>query len=91
MNILWKMSIAVLLVLGLAGCFDDDDPFYGDTTPPPEDTPPPEEAKTEFSVFVKDLLASTSETTEPVPINDMEFEFTDDPTVYDDVLPDAGG
>lgn len=95
MKNLWKISIALLLMLGLAGCpFDDDDPSYGGGSDGGgEDMPPPDDGKTDFTAFVKNQLAATSETTEPVAINDIDFEFTDNqnPNAYDDVLPDEGG
>lgn len=41
---------------------------------------------TNFTVFVKDQLASTSETSDPVTINDRTFKFSDleNPGAYDD-------
>lgn len=97
MNNLWKISIALLLMLGLSGCpFDDDDPVYGggdgDGNGGGENMPPPDDGKTDFTAFVKDQLAATSETSDPVAINDIEFEFTDNqnPNAYDDVLPNGG-
>lgn len=41
-----------------------------------------------FTAFTKDLLANTSDTAEPVSVNDREFDFSDkdNPEAYDDVL-----
>ena len=46
-------------------------------------TPP-----TDFTAFVKDLLANTSDTADPVDVNGLVLENLDneDPTAFDDVL-----
>jgi len=42
--------------------------------------------KTDFTAFVKQLLANTSDTTEPAEINDLDFQFNEDEADFDDVL-----
>jgi hypothetical protein len=49
--------------------------------------PPPAAAKTAFNTFVKEQLAATSSTSDPVDVNDRQWEFSDDDeTAFDDVL-----
>lgn len=64
------LLIALLLVFGLAGCGGSDS---GSNT-------------TDFTGFVKDRLASNSDTSEPTSVNDRDFEFSDleNPGAYDD-------
>lgn len=67
-------NIPVLLVLAtvLAGCGGGGE----------------RDAGTDFTRFVKDQLAATSDTTEPATVNDRNFRFNDrdNPDAYDDVL-----
>lgn len=75
--------LASLGVIGLAGCDnDDDDPQLGGPPSPPA----PPAAGVEFSQFVKDQFAATADDTDPVPVDDTDFEFSDDPTAYDDLF-----
>jgi hypothetical protein len=68
--------------LGLAGCDNDDDRMSG---PDPEPPPPPP-AAVNFTTFVKDQFAATADGTGPVEVDEIEFEFSDDPATYDDLL-----
>lgn len=80
-----KLLPILLVTLALGACSSSDPlPQPMSNTPPP----PPVAAKTNFTVFVKQVLATADETAEPVEINDLDFEFTDldDPDAYDDVL-----
>lgn len=71
-----QRNIPVLLVLaiGLAGCGGGGG--NAGTT------------DTDFTAFVKDQLAATSDTTEPTTVNERDFRFEDqdDPDAYNDVL-----
>ena len=66
------------------------------TMPPPSPPPPPPPPPTgtNFTVFTRDLLVSTttSETGEPVEIESIEWVFTDDDneTAYDDLIAVSG-
>lgn len=70
------------LVLGGCGS-SDNDPVV--VSPPP---PPPPPAPTEFTTFVKDQFANTSDMTDPVQVDDEDFAFSDDddPNAFDDLL-----
>jgi hypothetical protein len=43
-------------------------------------------AATDFAAFVRDLVDSTSESAEPVPLNGRSFAFSEDPTAFDGLL-----
>ena len=82
-----SLGIAMAAALLLAGCGgssnspgDDDD----DNEPPP----PPPVTTVDFPDFLRDILAMTSDTTDPVDVNDEDFLFpdNDDPTLFDDVI-----
>lgn len=45
---------------------------------------PPDGAS--FTSFVKDQIAKTSDTSEPIEVNDRQFQFDDNETAFDDVL-----
>lgn len=71
------LVVAVSIALFLTGCFDGSNGSR--------------ESETEvssFSTFVKDLFGATSDTTEPVQINDREFTFDDqdNETAFDDLI-----
>ena len=42
--------------------------------------------RTGFVSFVKTQLAQTSDTAEPTEVNDLQFDFDDSETAFDDVL-----
>jgi hypothetical protein len=64
------------------------------TMPPPSPPPPPPPTGTNFTVFTRDLLVSTttSETGEPVELETIEWVFPDDDnaTTYDDIIAASG-
>lgn len=84
--------------LGLAGCSGGSDGNMTSSTPPPSSTTPgstvtpPAPQATDFTVFVKQQVAATSETSSPVDINSTNFTFEDEdnPAAFDDVLPPQG-
>ncbi len=68
-------------VIALAACDNDDDnPMSG----PPPNPPPP--AATDFSEFVREQFAATADDTDPVGVDETEFDFSEDPMAYDDLL-----
>lgn len=80
-------AITIATVLYSAGCRPPT--MASDLTTPdvpsnPVDPTPPESK--DFTAFVKSLLNQTSDTTEPVSIDNIQFTFTEDPTAFDDVL-----
>ncbi|CAN5131537.1 hypothetical protein BH24PSE2_BH24PSE2_22690 [soil metagenome] len=93
-NMLWTLVLATLL----SGCdvFEDNDdplpapPPSGGGQPPPEQPPPTESV--DFTDFVIDLVQNnTADNTDPVEINDTEFEFADDddPGAFDELFDGA--
>ena len=40
----------------------------------------------DFTAFVKQLLANTSDHTDPEEINEIQFQFNEDENAFDDVL-----
>jgi hypothetical protein len=73
-----KILLGFLSALLLTGCPDnDDDDNVGNN-------------KTNFTAFTKLLIATTSDATDPVPVNGKNFVFTDQQNqqAYDDVLSD---
>lgn len=40
----------------------------------------------QFDMFVVDLIGSSSDTSDPVAIDDLEFKFPDDAGAFDEVL-----
>jgi hypothetical protein len=50
-------------------------------------TAPPATSSAPFDTFVKEQLAQTSDTSDPVDVNDRQFEFSDDDEMaFSDVL-----
>lgn len=78
---LFTLSALVLL----AACSDSDPLVVVPPAPPP---PPP--TALDFTTFVKAQIADTSDTREPVEINELEFSFGDleNPDAYNDLFID---
>ncbi|MDX1804800.1 MAG: hypothetical protein R3292_12015 [Alcanivorax sp.] len=68
-----KLMIAVIAVLSLAACHGDSN---GNDS-----------SQVNFTSFVKGLLISTSDRSEPLPVNIIDLKDTDrdNPTAYDSV------
>jgi len=47
---------------------------------------PPVDPRVDFTRFVLDLIDATSDTTDPVEINGIEFRFDDDPHAFDSLF-----
>ena len=75
----------VLIALFVAGCGGGGgyDGGGGGNNPP---TNPSGTAVSLFVPFVKTQLTQTSDTAEPIDVNDRQFEFDENETAYDDVL-----
>ena len=75
---------AALAALALAGCGGGSD-YSNDA--PPQQQPNPGPTTTSFPTFVKSQLVATSDTAEPVSVNDLTFDFgdIDDPNAFSDV------
>jgi hypothetical protein len=88
-NILYVLSLIGLAVVLSACGGNDNHASSGNgsaSTPPPSVQQPP--AGLDFTAFVKQDLQGTSDRNDPLPINDLTFEFKDkkNPHAYDDVL-----
>jgi ABC-type glycerol-3-phosphate transport system substrate-binding protein len=81
-----SLALTAAAALALAGCGG------GSNSPPDDDDneppPPPPVTTTDFPDFLRDILAQTSDTTDPVDVNDEDFRFpnNDDPDLFDDVV-----
>lgn len=83
------VAVLTLSALGIAACGSSNT----DTLAPPEPVapqpqPPQPPQPQSYTLFVKDQFANTSDNTDPVEINDIEFNFdnSDNPRAYDDLL-----
>ena len=74
----------VLIALFVAGCGGGGYDNGGGGNNP--STNPPGATGTAFVPFIKTQLTQTSDTAEPVDINDRQFEFDETETAFDDVL-----
>lgn len=70
LHILLASAMAAVLLVGCDG--DNGQPAIP-VTPPPAPSPAPTATVTDFTVFVRQLLASTAENTEPVPLDTIIF------------------
>ena len=70
------LCFAGLVTIGLAAC---DDGMMGG----PDPEPPP---AVDSTAWVMDQFATTADDTDPVDVDETEFEFSDDPAAYDDLL-----
>lgn len=73
----------VLIALFVAGCGGGGYDGGGGNNPP---TNPPGATGTAFVPFIKTQLTQTSNTAEPIDVNEREFEFDENETAFDDVL-----
>ena len=78
--------IGATLALALGGCGGSNSNSTTQVPPPPPPPPPP--ATTSFTSFVGTVLASTSDTTEPVDVNGVNFTFpdNDNPAAFNNVV-----
>lgn len=73
----------VMLAASLAlGACDSSNGGGGGGNAPPPVTPD----ETAFNTFVRDQFTVTSDDNDPVPVDDTEFTFSDDPNAFDDLL-----
>ncbi|HEY0680739.1 MAG TPA: hypothetical protein VGD45_00265 [Steroidobacter sp.] len=77
----------VLVALLAAGCGGGGGGYGGSdggggNNPPPAPGP----TGTAFTAFIKAQLTQTSDTAEPIDVNDRQFEFDENETAFDDVL-----
>jgi hypothetical protein len=77
MNMDFNRKYLVLAALLAAGCGGG-----GGNDP----TPPSGATSTAFVAFIKAQFEQTSDTAEPVDVNDKQFEFDESETAFDDVL-----
>jgi hypothetical protein len=77
---LWLLS--ALALLGACGGSDHHGSPMGGTTTPPPPTPIDDSIQT----FVKQSFADSSDSAEPVDINDRSFTDDEDETAYDALL-----
>ena len=75
----------VLVALLIAGCGGGGG-YGGGGGGPNNPPPPPPPTGTAFTSFIKTQLSQTSDTAEPVEVNDSQFDFDENETSYDDVL-----
>ncbi len=87
-----KMKIVALLTLGalgLAACGSSNTDSLSPPEPvePPAQPPQPPQPQS-YTLFVKEQFANTSDNTDPVEINDIEFNFdnAENPRAFDDLL-----
>ncbi|GFE90001.1 hypothetical protein [Steroidobacter agaridevorans] len=74
----------VLVALLAAGCGGGGG--YGGGNDNPAPAPPTGANGTAFVSFIKAQLAQTSDTAEPTEVNDLQFQFDESETSFDDVL-----
>lgn len=77
------LPLIAIAALGVSACSS------GSSSSPPfvEPPPPPPPAATVFTSFVQDQFAATSDSTDPVDVDEVEFDFAnEDPTAYDNLL-----
>ena len=79
------MTGAVLASALLAGCGGDSEGGQASTGPAPTPTPPMEQTITAVADYVRNLIASNGENTEPIDINGLTLAADDkaEPAVVD--------
>lgn len=77
--------LAMAASMAVAGCGSDSLPPPIEPMPPP---PPP--AAVDFTGFVIEQFAATADDTDPVAVDDMDFEFNDqdNPDAFAELLTD---
>lgn len=83
MNVNRKSLVLVALLAAGCGGGGYDGSRGGNNNPSPT---PPGATSTGFVSFIKTQLAQTSDTAEPTEVNDLQFEFDESETAFDDVL-----
>jgi hypothetical protein len=84
-----KSPIALALLVGAtlaaAGCGGGSG-----GAPPPAANPPPSSSPSPtavpFASFVLDQISATDDTVDPIEVNDLDWEFDENETAYDNVL-----
>lgn len=81
-----KGFIGVALSLLLGACGSDNNGAV--QVPPPPPPPPPPPMAVDFTPFVKAQFAATADDTDPVAVDDTDFDFNDEdnPDAFDDLL-----
>ena len=84
---LLALTLAVSLA-GLAGCSggSNSNAGGGGVVTPPVVVPPVPPVDTRFETFVKNILATTSETGSPVSLINNDFTFTENFSAYADLF-----
>ena len=89
---LFKVFAMVGTLAVLCGCGDSggsDNPVgMPDPDPMPEPDPEPEPEPDHFSTFVIEQFQMTSDTADPVPVDNRDFAFdtAEDPEAFDELL-----
>jgi hypothetical protein len=78
-----NLKCTALATLLLAGCGGGGG-YNSGSSPAPQQPAPP--TPTVFGAFVKTQLSQTSDSSEPVDVNEVQFQFDEDETAFDDVL-----
>ena len=79
---IFKRRYLVLIALLVAGCGGGSGYSGGGGS----NNPPPGATGTAFTPFIKTQLVQTSNTSEPTDVNNLQFEFDESETSFDDVL-----
>ena len=73
MKFLHVLLVSAAAAIFLAGCGGDNGQTTMPAAPPPVSGPGTTATVTDFTVFVRQLLASTAENTKPVPLDTIIF------------------
>lgn len=79
--------LAMAASMAVASCGSSDRPPAIEPMPP---SPPPPPAAVDFTGFVIEQFAATADDTDPVAVDDMDFEFNDqdNPDAFAELLTD---
>lgn len=86
------LTTALLMTAGGCDVFEDDDDEVALPGPGPDPDPDPDPPPTgdTFNAFVIDLVQNdTADDSDPVEINDLDFEFDEDPAAFDELFDTA--